>query len=705
MRVLIICSSENNTKIVSAINEAWKNYVQTDGRRQKASADKKNQDNVFVVKSQECYDTLQLEKDKPDFVFIQNELHWGGKSKTISGYEMALDLILHKLKNHYFNIQFISLNTRNALLKSVDGKYKKLVQTFLHLEFSNLKDEISFENNLYTPLHFELIKSLVLDDSNRINVIEHDVDTIKNNIEEALPGLDITPFKSRLQNQIEELSILKFIASDRIEKLNQAICKSTKKETLKKNVFDLEKIIEEAKEQLQNSGGEEFSTTKKTNYKVLIIEDEIAWRTFFSNTFSEIYQTVFPSSKEDIQQFSIAQAKNVINSKKDYNIFILDLLYKDCDDFWLPFNGLDLYQYVKELNPYSSIRIITSLPRDIVSKISGLLLKADIKVSHVFTKKVGYQRLKFGIYDRVLEMNIECKENEKKKTVYKPIPKLGIFGWNGVNDFLFKLMTVENEVYEKCWQKAFIFFNQFEVGKLNLSTTDWKKGELPTPKKKESVTNSYILERLPVVLAHRLLVISKALENKDSIVDADEYEINILKRTSKISTFDKGYLQTKLGFNATPYDNIDDEISGFKIGYKNLFPEEVLFIADTQKKKGKSKKQEEKLQQHPDLSNWFNKVLCDLEIYKSWDELELDFNPYKSVDEINNIGSIELSNIDSTLTLSQFEMYLRSLVKNSYNNLVQKIINQTMNHYSSRNEQDIPSEILTLIDALFKMEN
>ena len=96
--------------------------------------------------------------------------------------------------------------------------------------------------------------------------------------------------------------------------------------------------------------------------------------------------------------------------------------------------------------------------------------------------------------------------------------------------------------------------------------------------------------------------------------------------------------------------------------------------------------------------------MSDLEIYESWDELELNFNPYLLTEEINNNGFIELANIDSSLTINQFEMYLRSLIKNSYNIFVQKIIEQTTGHYSIKDEKEIPSHILTLINELFSME-
>lgn len=705
MRVIIICSTGNNTSIVSSIKETWESFIHAGGRRENFHNKTKQNKNILVVKSKNDFEKCNFEKENPDFVFIQTDLDWLKIPKSFSGYEIALDLFLHKLKNHFFNVQFISIEERLRLSSRVDIKYRKIVQCFHHIEFP-IQDNVSFVKFNYSPLHFELIKALVINDKNRINVIEHDLDKIKGDLNQVNKNSDITSFKVKIQTQIEELSILKFIIAEKLEQLKKAIDKSIDKTILNKNILEFENILDDIKKDISDSGQEEFGRKNKSNYKVLIIDDDKEDREFFSTTFSEIYQTVFPGNREEIQNFNIVDAKEIIKTKRDYNIFVLDLLYKDSYGFWLPFNGLDLYQYIKELNPYSCIRIITSLPRDIVSKISGLLLKTDIKVSHVFTKKVGYKRLKFGIYDRVLEMNIECQENEKTKTVYKPIPKLGIFGWDGVNDLLFNLMTMENEQYEKCWDKAFTFFEQFELRKLNQSTTDWESGKLPSPQKQESVTSSYILKRLPVIFAHRLLVISKALESSNSTIDAENYENTVLKSISKISTFDRGYIQTKLGFNATAYENAIDRISGFKIIFQNLFPEEVLFISDILKKRHKNF--DDEIKSYTELSNWFNAVLCDLEIYESWEELKLDFYPYIAVDEINNKGVIELKNIDSALTLSQLEKYLRALIKKSYDEFVQKIIDKTTEHYmsmiSAKHEKKIPQYILAMIDDLFKIE-
>lgn len=695
MKVLIICSSDNNTKIIASVTEAWEKHEQTDGRRLKASADKKKEASIVVLKSQDDYNKAYFEDGKPDFVFVQNTLYWN--KHPVSGYEICLDLILHKLKNHFFNIQFISLDRQKDLIRSVDVKYKKLVQTFHHLSFSNLKKEISFEKNLFSPLHFELVKSLALNDDNRISVIQHEIDNIREDVEDLGSNSEISQLKSDLQSQLDELSLLKFIASEKIQSLQRNLAKANKKESLKKNIADLENIINDAKEQLSSSTNEEYDKAKKLNYKVLIIEDSLKWRTFFSNTFSEMYQTVYPGNQTEIQKFEIAKAKEIIKSKKDSNIFVLDLLYKDENEIWYPFNGLDLYQFVKEQNPYACIRIITSLPRDIVSKISGLLLKTEIKLSHVFTKKVGEKRLKFGIYDRALEINIECRENEKRKTAYKPIPTEGIFKWEGVRDYIYNLMKTKDEKFVECWQKAFSFIELYHNSKLNKKTPNWDNGSLPSPQMKKKSSNAYVLEKLPNILAHRLLVIKNSVENKNRLVDIAAYETKVLSKISTISACDTGYLHTKLGFNCKLYNG------SFEIQLKNLFPEEVLFISEIEKQA--NKKVKSSLKEYPKLQKWFYAILSSLDVYENWEALSLNFFPYLSDDEISKTGTIANSNLATELSIEHLEYYLRALVRNSLSEVVQKIIDQTTESYlnliSHSDENEIPDYILCLIDDLW----
>lgn len=694
MSILIIANKQSSVTTSRIINEAWVQYISKDGRKGKSSG----KSTISVISNLEDFRKYEFSKLKPEYIFIQVELGWTNTGNKYEGYDIAIELFLQKFNGHSFFLQFISLSNRAILFGDIGETHRKLVETFEHYQLPLDSQQISFTK--YSQIHFELIKSLVISREGRLNYIDHELDKVKNNIENLSPSNDYSNTKEFIKHQLEEIALLEVLIKDRIIEIKSKLSRSNELSVLKRSIVETRNIIEEIKSSDSFSLLREADTKNKSNYKILIIEDEPDYREFFCNTFSSLFTTVYPSNIKEIKEFEIKTADKLIaESASDYDIIILDLLYKDKNGFWLNFNGLDLFTLAKSKNPYACIRIITSLPRDIVAKIVEQILKFRIDISHIFTKRVGFEALKYGIHDRVLGMNMECQEMEKKKSIFKPIPTEGVFKWPSVPGIMLNLMTKRIELFEEIVQKSESLFQLFIKSELSTNTEGWNKGELPSPKMKESISESFLIQKLPSILTHRLLVINFALRNSLNVVDAEEYEGMVLnKHICNISTIDKGYLHTKLGFHATPFTN--DDYSGFKIEFRNFFPHEILYIAEN----AITSKKPETLNDYPELKKWFISILLDLDTYENIEELNLSFRPYNNIAAIEEEGLISESYITVNLTLVNLIDFLNSLTKSFLNPYVIKIKDIAESNFNINEAKAIiPLAVKRYIDQMFDL--
>jgi hypothetical protein len=434
----------------------------------------------------------------------------------------------------------------------------------------------------------------------------------------------------------------------------------------------------------------------------LIIEDDISDRKNLSRIFSTEFQTVFPSTEKEIKEFKISDAQKLIaDSKEQYQIVVLDLLFRDSEGFWLPFNGLDLYKLVRRHNPYASIRIITSLPRDIVAKIAGQLLKKEIRFDQVFTKTHGWAGFEYIIKDRVLEMNNECEEKEKERKMFKPIPTEGVFKWGGVGSWIFELMKERKDEFNIKCQQAKDFFQLYKNGSLTISTNNWNSGKLFKTDYESKITEQFFLQKLPIILTHRLFVIDYALNNDYYSIDGANYVQEVLNKVCNFKTFSKNYLHTYLGFNVKPYRKND--VNGFAIELRNLFPHEYSFISD--KKNSKAESEILKIKQ-PLLFNWFQSILMDNTTYQNWGALNLLFNPYNE-ETVDAKEDISVSDITIELTTAHLNQLLQSLIDNFSSRQAAKIFDVAL----AKHDNTIGSKPLKIsmdlqlrINHLFEMD-
>lgn len=180
----------------------------TDHRKRKTGFgfDKSDAANHPIFKDQKAFANFEFERFKPDLVIIVPELLWEGRGVD-EGYDIAYDLLTGKLKNHFFQLIFVSVLERKQLLRLACEKNAGLIRAFPHYCLLNNGSHPRALKQ-YSEVHFHMIKSLVISDLGRINVLEHDLSNIKNNLSQCTEPSEAEHLQNRLQKQLDELTML-----------------------------------------------------------------------------------------------------------------------------------------------------------------------------------------------------------------------------------------------------------------------------------------------------------------------------------------------------------------------------------------------------------------------------------------------------------------------------------------------------------------
>ncbi|MCK9235120.1 MAG: hypothetical protein M0Q41_02120 [Bacteroidales bacterium] len=677
MNILLITNSikASQTFIYELLQNSWNNSLNQDKRKENKNFSKES-DYFKIIDTKDKYDSID-KKFIPETVFIVPELLWDNDGVN-EGYDKARELITKKYSLKFVQFIFLSILERETLKKLVNPRNKGIVEAFPHVCLLDSNPDIQF--SYYSDIHYKLIKHLAISDEGKLQRISHEINSIKTNISKDTREVGYN--KTDLITKLEELSLFQQWTSIEITDEIDNAKNATTNEQLVSISKTTENIIDEINLKFTSkSTSNEIKKRDKTNYKVFIIEDDEEYRKFFSETFSRFYTEVYPdindcySVNKTTKTFTISEAKDIINAiGKSFNIFLLDLLYKDNAGNWLNFNGLDLYRLVKSVNPYAVLRIITSLPRGIVAKLVEVITSDTEKpnIDQVYTKKYGFDYLKDNIIESIEKIDEECRSKAKSKTVLSPFPKTGVFCWPGIPDLMFNLLFDNKDQYLKHRHISETLFCKFQKNTLTKATSEWNMGQLPKPGMKKTVTDSYFLGKLSSIMTHRLIALNEALKNDYYIVNYTDY-LAITKKIMNITQVNKAYFQTKLGFNGT--EKREDGVpSGFKISFINMFPEEISFLTKTLSSKENRLKHVLLKKFSPVLNAFFKKILGELVTYENWDVLNLKYNPYKSQE--TNIDSGNPISIDSLpdLSLENFQDFLEALLDNYDKEFIDQIV-------------------------------
>lgn len=512
-------------------------------------------------------------KSGADTVFVVPELNWDGSNSVDEGYRYALELLDTKLKNKYLNLVFISLFTREQLLRLVGTDYVEMVKSFPHLTLTELMappyPELPVPS--YSPLHFDLLKRLVISKSGRLEYIKHQIYHLADHAMQEIPD--------RAAAFLDTLSLPVYGGqqdweSGQIRAFRERARELTDKREVTHFVQDLRRYIDEVRSRM--GGGNELG--KKINYSVLVVEDDPVYREKLVSFFKLYFLRVTAFNDDDI----LHAEERIKDAAGLHNIVILDLMYstKGQDNDILPFNGLDLYDDLRQAENrrnakasksdkgsnvhVAAVRIVTAVPRNDIKTFM-------VDPPRIFTKGNGWDQLEACMRERMDELVDECREREKSYILGQRAPKKGIFNRPGIIDLI---QSDPGGKYTEAKDFA------AKVLAKDILLSDFA---LPTTATGEP---SEILDHLPSILAQRALVIHFVRNKANGLFserDYQKYLAQYLPNNVELPLTGTDYLSTKLGFSLSSLNESGPFSCNVSLKDKSeFFPQELdLFCSRT----------------------------------------------------------------------------------------------------------------------------
>ena len=686
-KVFILANKNSSAYLKELTEKCWKNYSGNDGRK---SA--KDTFQLTIFENSDTYSKVELKKaikvgvnkhetvDKI-FVLITPELQW--KSDFVDeGYEYALEIINNKLIYLSSTIQFRFLSTLSfeLLLKNSRPHLRRLIEAFPHYDVDRDEDRISEELFAeYSPTHYNLIKKLAISDAGYINYVLHEINSV---IGSSKPSEEKDRY---ILNSISGLGYID--TGNNLTAVVESYSLSTRLDVFEK----CRELLNDLYIRLDNSDITKQLT--KIPYTVLVVEDDPKYRESLNNLLVTYFSSVEIFVPAKGKTFTTALRNRLPKDADNYDIIFLDLLYKNENGNWSSESGLDLYKTIKNRNSFCVTPIVTSLPRAAVSSLVKEVDEAGIPYHLLLSKANGEDFLKLDFKEKLPDIIRTCRENEKKKKMFKPFPSDGIFEGLSVPSIMLKLTTEKRTTFDEIVNKATKFFNDYKNGSLSIDTMDWNQGKLPSQKKVNNTTEAYLIAILPNILAHRLIVIDNALKSGNNKINIIDYERDVLIKIGNIAKLNKGYLTTKLGFSATKKEK------SFVIDFKNIFLHEQKYFENNTKEKNS-----ESLNNYKEVKDWFLSILIDLNTYKIWDELNLSYTPYINPSSIDRDGCILSANIQENLTITNLIDFLKALkthfsIESVSRTLDVAIDNYKINEYNAK----IPKDLKPYIYQIFEL--
>lgn len=658
MKALIICNKITSNRIKADVLKSY-SMVKKSGRKGNPIQDVCLTD-MLAFESLD-FKTIQwaagenFKGGKPDVVFIVPELNWKHKDLN-EGYEIAYQLLTGLLKDHFFQLYFVSALAHADIKKFLAPKHLPMHSCFVH--FQLVEKPALFEISKYSPLHFEMIKSLALTDSGRLDVLKHHFANLRRDFEQEA-DVDVKERLKRLGNELAMFTV--WTAFDKDE-LFRAIQQADKPAEITEILKKIETFLDEVKRRLDEINKQVSSkptqTPKNKSYKVLIIEDEAQSMVVIKSAFEEVFinvDTLNPllPKDEQLKKFEDSNTGNkmqqiIENSVQQYHVVVIDLLFADENGCWAQFDGLDVYTWVKKANPYAVIRIITSLPREVVGRVAAKSMGMTIPFSHVITKTAGAVSLKQQIIVRSDEIITECREQERRRFVYKPYPKTGLFAAPGMPELMYnKIIGNRSEFDEYYKTKVLPLFELYNKQKLFKKTPGMNDGQIPTDKIRQSLNESYFEKIKTSVFLHRLISLDYYINN-DLAINWKDYLDNINNFVSK-------KLTAKYYFGILGFSYKTDIKKNIVLSFEGLLPFEHDYI----KEKVKNSSEQSLKLYYKNTYNWFKKVLGEMDVFivhQKENVLLQEYNFYLKTKKISRLGKIDTNEDLNTTKMEAFTL-------------------------------------------------
>ena len=505
-----------------------------------------------LIDNKDVFDGFNINEETYDYIFIEADLNWYD-SHGYDGYNIAEQFILHAKRP--LNIQFISsFDPQKKILNENLGFESKFLFCFKHfyLTSSDTSYFNHFELSKISSLHFEFIRNFYFNSFNLLSQYKHDLKLISSINPQAAKNLNA------LKIQVENLMVREGI----------------------KLPFELDfSSVESALEVINQIQGklvtQEFDLNEE-ELKVLVVEDDERYRALIYDILREKFQNVFPANTENYRVEEIIES--ALND--DYDLIFLDLKLCYEDGRLLKTNGFELYDRIKKSKRNTIVKIITGLPRNLISKFNfNVASSVRIPISDVISKSDGLDNFRTIFKDKLDDIINEIyQKNEIKNRDI--IPKNGLFSENGnsvaksirgyiINDRelngsreLLKSIQIANKILDQLKDSN------------NEIVNNWNRGKTLSTKQKQ-ISEVQFWRIFPIILVHRMFLLEFYILNNFRIVKED-FEETIMKKFDCLrkSADDKTYA-TFHGFSTS---KINDSI--YKISLSYLFGHEVEFARD-----------------------------------------------------------------------------------------------------------------------------
>ena len=519
------------------------------------------------------------------FVFIVPELNWPGAEDEgfDAGYKVALSLMTDTLGERFFNLVFVSSLMRYQLKSLVSPRFREFIHSCPHVQMDELP--ATAMTPIYSRIHFELIRRVITSATGRIDYIKHSLN--------SLGAMSLEEARDEIRHILDMLSmdVYSRILPDspaRLDQLRSLLAGLRTKEDLgplKEGLDDLAAALQDGL--VSEDGG---LSKKKSRYKVLIVDDNPDYReklrSFFSTRFSQVdvyddaalRRAIVRREQDPTGSNTGNKDESLINTAVGrYNLIILDLMFKESDggvNRWLDFNGFDLYKAVRDGEGRkksvlkAAIRIVTSLPRNEVSILSGKYLE-KVEAPKVFTKGKDWNQLQACLIDRMDEILEECAENERNYEPHPDIPPMnGVLGHAVIREGI--------KEHAEAFRDAVEFAKKVAAGNGGNQVSAESLTLVHPTKTKATTCDQFIEKNLTATLVYRRLLIGFAVHNP-TFTETTLHAYLQRFISGKLPSLSKNLINSQLGFTAkwgSVLGRDSQTVTTCTLSLDNLFEEE-----------------------------------------------------------------------------------------------------------------------------------
>lgn len=471
--------------------------------------------------------------DKYSGIIVLCELNWNGEPRSaFYGYDVALDLVRSGTRAPMI---FCSFFERQQLLSRVGGTAGLLVQIFPH---------ITLPSDLTTPLEFEAVSpakwtflDCVLRKGGLWNLLQHNIDTL---IGSELSVERLKEFLAREARHVPSLDgefgrlFTKARAAADEDRLEDA------KNLLGRMSAHLKLIVSSEEE---NSGQSNPSTGPKPS--LLLLEDDQTTGLELKASLENHFDVTLVSNPAD--------ALALLNTgAQSYGVVLSDLLLEDERRMWWGTQGVDVLIYAATNHPHLAVHGLTSLPKNMIIELERA---TNNKVS-IWPKSAPHHLPPTMSIDGFCDILLRDMRHRPSPV---RVPRNGLWKRGSWLHAVY-LRKRSTETWASFWKKLtsdveeFLYqydraaYNDAEWNPSNQNLIPRKLFSLkpPTLKVPERAESTFE-EKLLAALKHRLLVLTRAFEDKDGecIVDMER----IYSTVGFTMSDDAQYLSQILGFS------------------------------------------------------------------------------------------------------------------------------------------------------------